>query len=237
MPLTNQTPTKEVNQIFDTIATDYDKMNNVISLGLHERWRKKATRLSQIKKGDKILDVCCGTGDWSLSLADYVGANGQVTGLDFSHEMLKVAAQKIKRSKSRNIHLIEADAQALPFPDASFDAAVIGFGLRNVPDASLVLEEMLRVIKPGGQVLVLETSQPQQPLIHFGWKLYMEKIIPWLGSTVKHRGEYHYLQSSTQKFLTPQALDQLFLTNGYHKVTHKALLLGSAMIHWGDKNR
>lgn len=235
MALTNQTSKKEVNQIFDGIANDYDKMNNLISLGMHDRWRKKANSKLDLVEGAQVLDVCCGTGDWSLSLAEMVGATGKVTGLDFSREMLKIAQQKIKAEQHKNITLIKGDAQQLPFPDDSFDACVIGFGLRNVPDAGLTLAEMRRVVKPGGKVIVLETSQPQKIVIRFGWKLYLEKIIPLMGSLIHQMLAYDYLQSSTQKFLTPLALDKLFLQQGYQKVQHQSLALGAAMIHTGEK--
>lgn len=235
MALTNQTSKKEVNQIFDGIANDYDKMNNLISLGMHDRWRKKANSKLDLVEGAQVLDVCCGTGDWSLSLAEMVGATGKVTGLDFSREMLKIAQQKIKAEQHKNITLIKGDAQQLPFPDDSFDACVIGFGLRNVPDAGLTLAEMRRVVKPGGKVIVLETSQPQKIVIRFGWKLYLEKIIPLMGSLIHQMSAYDYLQSSTQKFLTPLALDKLFLQQGYQKVQHQSLALGAAMIHTGEK--
>lgn len=235
MALTNRTSKKAVNQIFDGIANDYDKMNNLISLGMHDHWRKKANSKLDLIEGAKVLDVCCGTGDWSLSLAKMVGETGKVTGLDFSREMLKVAQQKIQAQSIENITLIEGDAQQLPFPDDRFDACVIGFGLRNVPDASLTLAEMRRVIKPGGKVIVLETSQPQQPVIRFGWKFYLEKIIPLMGSLINQTDAYDYLQSSTQKFLNPNDLDQLFLQQGYKQVQHQSLALGAAMIHLAEK--
>lgn len=135
-------------------------MNSVISFQQHIKWRKDTMKRMNVKPGSKALDVCCGTADWTIALADAVGPTGDVTGLDFSQNMLNVGVEKVKELGLKQVKLVHGNAMELPFPDNSFDYATIGFGLRNVPDYLQVLKEMRRVVKPGGIVVCLETSQP-----------------------------------------------------------------------------
>ena len=168
----------EVNEMFTRVAPNYDKLNNIISLGTQKLWRKKLLAGLEFKPGIKALDVCCGTGDLAIALANRL-PQGRVTGVDFNAAMLKIAEQKAKTIP--NLILINGDAMDLPLEDESFDIVTIGFGLRNVPDADKALSEIYRVLKPGGQLGVLEMSQPTNSLIRVGWKAYF-KAFPYLAN-------------------------------------------------------
>lgn len=190
-----------VLQLFDSIAQNYDRMNTLLSFYQHKRWRKFTMKKMGVKPGDSAIDVCCGTGDWTIALAK-ASQTGQVVGLDFSVNMLKVAQQKIhEQGLEGQIELIEGDAMRLPFPDHSFDHATIGFALRNVPDLVQVLKEMKRVVKPGGQVVSLELSKPTWPLFRAVYLFYFERILPWLGKIFANQyKQYRWLPESLVHF-------------------------------------
>ena len=135
-------------------------MNSVISFQRHKAWRKETMRIMDVQPGSQALDVCCGTADWTIALAGAVGEQGKVVGLDFSENMLSVGKQKVEALQLKQVELLHGNAMELPFEDNTFDYVTIGFGLRNVPDYMHVLKEMTRVVKPGGKVICLETSQP-----------------------------------------------------------------------------
>lgn len=237
MALTNHTPEQSVQAIFDKIAPQYDQMNSVISLGTHRVWRKRVMTMMAVRPGDFALDLCCGTGDWTLALARAVGPAGRVVGLDFSPVMLREAAAKVRTAKLNDrITLRQGDAMHLPYPDNSFNVVTIGFGLRNVPDANQVLREMARVVKPGGQVVCLETSQPTNPVIHAGWQLYFGHLVPLMGSVVAHHYQaYNYLQRSTHDFVSVDQLATMFTAAGLTRVRYTAFNLGAAAVHFGYK--
>lgn len=237
MTLTNRTPESAVQNIFDKIAPQYDQMNSVISLGTHRIWRKRVMSMMAVKPGDFALDLCCGTGDWTLALARAVGPAGRVVGLDFSPVMIREADRKVRTAKyADRITLREGDAMQLPYPDNSFNVVTIGFGLRNVPDANQVLREMTRVVKPGGQVVCLETSQPTNPVIHAGWQVYFGHVVPLMGSLVAHHYQaYNYLQRSTHSFVSVTQLADMFRTAGLTQVSYRTFNLGAAAVHLGIK--
>lgn len=237
MALTNHTPEQSVQAIFDKIAPQYDQMNSVISLGTHHVWRKRVMTMMAVRPGDFALDLCCGTGDWTLALAHAVGPAGRVVGLDFSPVMLQEATAKVRAAKLNDrITLRQGDAMHLPYPDNSFNVVTIGFGLRNVPDANQVLREMARVVKPGGQVVCLETSQPTNPVIHAGWQVYFGHLVPLMGSVVAHHYQaYNYLQRSTHDFVSVDQLAAMFTAAGLTRVSYTAFNLGAAAVHFGYK--
>lgn len=174
---------------FDKIARDYDRMNRLMTLGLDCRWRKRAVRGL---KGE-VLDVACGTGDMAVSLVE---RGCTVTGVDISEEMLAIA-----RQKAPIVTFMIADAEHLPFPDASFDAVTCAFGVRNFVHLEQGLNEMLRVLKPGGQLVILELATPDNPLVKPFYNLYTRRIIPWLGSRIAgNREAYTYLPASIERF-------------------------------------
>lgn len=174
---------------FDTIARTYDRLNRLMTLGLDRRWRKRALRGVQ----DNVLDVACGTGDMAVSLVE---RGCTVTGIDLSEEMLAIA-----RQKAPIVTFMIADAEHLPFPDASFDAVTCAFGVRNFVHLEQGLNEMLRVLKPGGQLVILELATPDSPLVKPFYNLYTRRIIPWLGSRIAgNREAYTYLPASIERF-------------------------------------
>lgn len=234
MPLTNHTPEHQVTTLFNRIAGDYDQMNNLITLGTHKHWRNVTMTKLNLKKGAFAIDLCCGTGDWTIALAKAVGPSGHVVGLDFSDEMLAIAKQKVtKAGYTDRVTLVQGDAMALPYDDDRFDVATIGFGLRNVPDADQVLREMTRVVHPGGQVACLETSQPTNPIVKLGWKAYFN-IVPVMTKLAVHNyDDYAYLQHTTAEFVSATQLVDMFKKAGLTDVTYQTFDLGAATLHLG----
>jgi demethylmenaquinone methyltransferase/2-methoxy-6-polyprenyl-1,4-benzoquinol methylase len=218
-----------VHKIFNSVSKDYDKMNNLISLNQHTIWRKKTMSEIFIGDGDKILDICCGTGDWTIQLAEE-NNNAEVTGLDFSENMLAIAKEKTAGFK--NIELLQGDATDLPFADHSFNLLTIGFGLRNLPDYASAIKEFYRVLAPGGQLVILETSIPDNKLISTGFNLYFGTIMPFMGGVIAHKKEeYKWLYESTSEFLTKDAL--LTILKSYDFTNLKVIphTLGTAATH------
>src|SRR5690625_573963 len=194
-----QSKEERVHHVFEKVYKKYDSMNSIISFQRNKAWRKDVMKRMQVEKGAKALDVCSGTGDWSVSLAEAVGEDGEVIGLDFSKNMLSVAEEKKEELDLKQLQLVHGDAMEMPFNDQVFDYVTIGFGLRNVADYQTVLKEMYRVVKPGGKVVCLETSQPT--LIGFRqlYYLYFRYIMPLLGRLfAKSYKEYSWLQESAR---------------------------------------
>ncbi|MDA7025648.1 demethylmenaquinone methyltransferase [Bacillus sp. CLL-7-23] len=229
-----QSKEQRVHGVFEKISQNYDRMNSVISFKQHKKWRDKTMKMMNVQKGAKALDVCCGTGDWTIALADATGETGEIKGLDFSKNMLKVAKEKTKHY--RQVELLHGNAMELPFPDDTFDCVTIGFGLRNVPDYLTVLKEMTRVVKPGGQVVCLETSQPEM----FGFKqlyyIYFRFLMPVFGKLfAKSFKEYSWLQESAREFPGMKKLAGLFVEAGLENVQYHAFTGGVAATHVGWK--
>ncbi|WP_102692518.1 demethylmenaquinone methyltransferase [Rummeliibacillus pycnus] len=232
--MTPQSKEKRVHEVFENISDSYDKMNSVISFQMHKNWRKDTMNRMAVKPGSKALDVCCGTADWTIALAEAVGENGQVIGLDFSQNMLKVGIEKTKSIKQ--IELVHGNAMELPFPDNTFDYVTIGFGLRNVPDYMQVLREMHRVVKPGGKVVCLETSQSEIPGYRQLFRFYFHFIMPLFGKIfAKSYKEYSWLQESANEFPGMKKLKKMFEEAGLQKVTYKSYSGGAAAMHMGFK--
>lgn len=227
---------EKVHQVFQTIYKKYDAMNSLISFNRHIAWRRKADACIAAEPGQRAIDVCCGTGDWTLSLAQMVGGDGQVVGLDFSTNMLKVAQSKVQAAGLKNIELVTGDAMKIPFADSSFDRATIGFGLRNVPDYLTVLKEIYRVLKPGGRLVCLETSQPKIPVYRQVYFFYFRVIMPILGKLFAGSyKEYAWLNESTEKFPDRETLAALFKEAGFTDIRVLSLMGGIAAIHQADK--
>lgn len=221
-----------IQNIFNTISDDYDHMNNVISFNQHNIWRNKTNKEIFVKDNQQVLDLCCGTGDWTIQLADNPKAN--VIGLDFSENMLKVA--KEKTAHFNNISLVQGDALNLPYEDDRFDIITIGFGLRNLPDYQQGIKEFYRVLKPGGQLVILETSNPENAFMSFGFNIYFGKIMPLLGQKIAGSGkEYEWLYESTSQFLTKAQLKAMLIDSGYISVKVIPHTFGTAATHIGYK--
>lgn len=233
-----QSKEERVHNVFEKIYKNYDQMNSVISFQRHKAWRKETMKRMKVMPGQQALDVCCGTADWSIALAQEVGAEGKVIGLDFSQNMLKIGQEKIEQLPSSNIELIHGNAMSLPFEDNSFDFVTIGFGLRNVPDYMQVLKEMHRVLKPGGKAVCLETSQPTLPVFKQFFAFYFRYIMPVFGKIfAKSYSEYSWLQESARDFPGMKELAAMFEEAGFDKVEVKAFTGGAAAMHVGLKNK
>lgn len=231
-----QSKEKRVHEVFESISDKYDFMNSVISFRRHIAWRKDTMRRMDVKPGQTALDVCCGTGDWSIAMAGAVGTKGRVYGLDFSRNMLKIAAAKVKALNLGQVELVQGNAMELPFADDTFDHVTIGFGLRNVPDYLQVLREMKRVAKPGGKVVCLETSQPTIPVFRQFYYAYFRYIMPVLGKMLaRSYKEYSWLQESASDFPGHKELAEMFRAAGLVDVQVRAYCGGVAAMHLGFK--
>ncbi|WZY01701.1 demethylmenaquinone methyltransferase [Bacillus sp. FSL W7-1360] len=231
-----QTKEARVHEVFQSIHKKYDMMNSVISLQRHVAWRKDTMKRMQVMPGASALDVCCGTADWTISLAKQVGEKGRVIGLDFSENMLSVGQEKVDALRLDQVELICGNAMSLPYPDDTFDYVTIGFGLRNVPDYIQTLKEMRRVVKPGGQVVCLETSKPTIPVFKQLYLVYFKYIMPFIGKVfVKKYDEYAWLQESTMSFPDRKKLAEMFREAGLVDVKVKSYTGGVAAMHAGYK--
>ncbi|MBX5437515.1 MAG: demethylmenaquinone methyltransferase [Alicyclobacillaceae bacterium] len=227
-----------VHSVFSQIARRYDLMNSVLSFQQHKLWRRFAMRQIELAPGGCAIDVAAGTGDWTLALARRVGSGGYVVGLDFCREMLDVAREKLRRHDVRGarVEWVEGDAMQLPFPDATFDVATIGFALRNVPDIVTVLREMRRVVKPGGQVVSLELSKPEWPLFRRLYYFYVYCVLPKIGAiAVGDQTPYAWLPASLTEFPDRVGLERLFQEAGLRDVRSYPLTGGIAAVHVGRK--
>jgi demethylmenaquinone methyltransferase / 2-methoxy-6-polyprenyl-1,4-benzoquinol methylase len=195
----------QVRAMFDRIAPGYDRANTVLSLGRDRAWRRRAADAAAPPAGGAALDIACGSGQLTLELQKRVGRNGRVVGLDFSERMLAVA-----RAAHPSIEWVDGDATSLPFADSSFDAATIAFGLRNLADPQLGLEEMRRVVRPGGGLVVLEFLRPPQGLVGTAYELYLRHALPRLGGWVAgDRAAYRYLADTVDSYMTGRQLLEL----------------------------
>jgi demethylmenaquinone methyltransferase/2-methoxy-6-polyprenyl-1,4-benzoquinol methylase len=207
-----------VRTMFDRIAPVYDVMNRVMTCGLDMRWRKLAARAA-VRPGDRVLDAACGTGD--LAIADQKAGAARVTGLDFSEKMLERARRKAP------LEWVQGDMLALPFADETFDAATVGFGVRNVADLELALRELRRVLQPGGRLAILEITQPRGPLKPF-FSLWFDRIVPLLGRVLPGGAAYTYLPASVKRFPPAEGLVELLESSGFGEVRFR--LLGGSIV-------
>ena len=232
---TPQQKTEHVHEVFETISEDYDRMNDVISFGMHRFWKKSLMRDLTRQNASSILDVASGTGDIALWIARE-NPQAHIVASDFSAGMLAVAQRRITEEGLVNIEISEQDAMRMAFADEVFDASVVSFGLRNMPDYEQVLREMARVTKPGGYVYCLDSSFPTNRFIRPLFKLYFKYLMPLLGRLVVNaRSEYAWLYDSTEAFLTKRELADLMRKVGLEDVSVKSHLFGSAARHRGRK--
>jgi demethylmenaquinone methyltransferase/2-methoxy-6-polyprenyl-1,4-benzoquinol methylase len=220
---TGRLPAEGVRTMFDRIAPVYDAMNRVMTAGLDQRWRA-ATAQAVVRPGDRVLDACCGTGDLALASARI---GGKVTGLDFSEPMLERA-----RRKGPELEWVRGDLLALPFDDASFDAATIGFGIRNVEDIAGALRELRRVLRAGGRLGILEITRPRGVLAPF-YRVWFDGIVPLLGKLLPGGSAYTYLPASVRRFARPEELAALVHQAGFSDVRYRLFAGGIVALHTG----
>ena len=219
---------KHVYNVFEAVAGGYDSANARISLGLHLRWKRAAADfvLTAVPPDGRVLDLCCGTGDIAALLLESRG-DISVTGLDFSPAMLAVACERF--SGDSRVALKQGNALALPFEDASFDGAVISFGLRNTSDYGRVLAETARVVRPGGLVCCIDSFTPGSKLVRPFYALYFTRLMPLLGGGTRHRREYLWLSRSTGDFIPARELSLLMREKGLRKVKEKRYMMGACV--------
>jgi demethylmenaquinone methyltransferase / 2-methoxy-6-polyprenyl-1,4-benzoquinol methylase len=225
-----------VQRHFDTVARRYDLMNTLLSFGLHHVWKRGGVRMLDLRPGDRVLDVCGGTGDLALLAARAVGPPGRVVLYDFNRAMMAAGRPKIAASGWRHLELVQGDAQRLSCPDAVFDAAMVGFGIRNVLDMDAGLKEMHRVLKPGGKLMILEFSRPTWGWFRRLYDFYSFAVMPLAGQiAVGSRRAYTYLPESIRLFPGPAELAAILENIGFSGVFFHRLTNGIAVIHLGVK--
>ena len=218
---------------FDTVAHRYDFMNSVLSFGIHYLWKRTAVKMVALKKGDWVIDVCGGTGDLCLLAARTVRPSGRVMLYDINWSMIKRGRPKIRRSASGDcISIIQGDAEKISFRDACFDAAMVGFGIRNLTRMEAGFSEMYRILKPGGRLMCLEFSKPTAPLFRWLYDFYSFHIMPLLGWLfVGAKEAYTYLPESIRMFQSAHEITAILKRIGFNQVFHKRLTNGIAVIH------
>lgn len=227
--------TELVGEVFGSVARRYDIMNDFMSLGTHRIFKRMVLESSGVRPGDQVLDLAGGTGDMSALFARATGPSGQVFLTDLNSEMMLVGRERLYNDGVANVSLCQAPAEALPFADSLFDVACISFGIRNFTDKDTALTELLRVLKPGASLLVLEFSKPEQPLLKNAYRLF-QSLWPLAGQAiVGDSGSYRYLVESIEVHPDQKALKQMFLDAGFEDVEYHDLVGGIAAIHRGTK--
>jgi demethylmenaquinone methyltransferase/2-methoxy-6-polyprenyl-1,4-benzoquinol methylase len=221
--------------MFDRVAGNYDALNSVMTAGLHHRWRKRAAARTELETGDSALDICCGTGDLALELADRVTPGGHVVGCDFSEPMLDLAREKAAARQAAAVRFEWADALQLPYDGERFDAVTVGFGVRNLADLDRGLREMARVLKPGGRAVILEITQPTRPPLSLFYSLWFDRIVPLLGTFSSEPEAYSYLPESVRSFPSPLGLAEKMDRAGFERIRYTVLAGGIIAIHSGAR--
>jgi demethylmenaquinone methyltransferase/2-methoxy-6-polyprenyl-1,4-benzoquinol methylase len=232
-----QDKVKLVQKHFDSIARKYDFMNTLLSFGLHYLWKRTAVKMIGLKQGSQVLDVCGGTADLAILAARYVGAEGKVIVYDFNQAMMEAGKSKVHKALlDGRIRYVQGDAEQISFPEGSFDAAMVGFGIRNLTHKEKGFAEMYRVLKPGGTLMCLEFSRPANPLFRLLYDTYSFYIMPFIGQLLTgSRTAYTYLPESIRLFPQPAELIAILRNAGFSSVTWRRLTNGIAVVHVGVK--
>ncbi len=226
---------KQVEQMFDNVSTNYDFLNRVLTFGIDVRWRKKIVKFIAKDNPKQLLDIATGTGDFAIMLS---ALNPEkVIGLDLSQGMLAIGIEKIKKKKLDHIiDMVQGDSENLPFEDATFDAITVGFGVRNFENLDAGLKEIHRVLKPGGVLAILETSQPEKFPMKQLFKFYSKYVIPTVGNLIsKDKSAYSYLPESAASFPYGKSFNNILQKNGFNNATNKPLTFGIASMYTAKK--
>lgn len=230
------TKTQLVGEVFRTVADQYDWMNDLMSLGSHRLMKRLLLDMSAVRSDSKVLDLAGGTADMSLLFADRVKADGELVLADINSDMLRAGRDKLLDKGITRVHLVQADAEHLPMPDATFDVVVTAFGLRNFTDKEQAMRSVHRCLKPGGRFLILEFSKPSLPLVKGLLNGYMS-FWPLLGKLVTgHSEPYRYLVESIERHPDQATLSLMLSDAGFESVRHHDLMLGAAALHLGVKS-
>lgn len=226
-----------VADVFHSVAAKYDVMNDLMSFGIHRLWKRFTIDCSGVRRGQKVLDLAGGTGDLTAKFSQLVGSEGQVILADINDSMLKVGREKLRdKGVVGNVEYVQANAEELPFPDNTFDIITIAFGLRNVTDKDQALRSMLRVLKPGGRLLVLEFSKPQHDLLNKAYDFYSFNVLPKIGGVVANDSEsYQYLSESIRMHPDQETLKGMMNEAGFEQVEYFNLTGGIVALHRGYK--
>lgn len=227
----------KVAEVFHSVAAKYDVMNDLMSGGIHRLWKRFTIELSGVRAGDKVLDIAGGTGDLSYKFARLVGPSGLVVLADINDSMLKVGRDRLlDRGIGSNLVVSQADAQFLPYEDNTFDCITIAFGLRNVTDKDMALRSMLRVLKPGGRLLVLEFSKPRNALLEKVYDTYSFKVLPFMGKAITNDADsYRYLAESIRMHPDQETLKDMMKDAGFSQTTFYNMTGGIVALHKGIK--
>lgn len=229
---------KRIQNLFAAVAYHYDFLNSLLSLRRDSAWRREAVKASGVDLGSKVLDVCTGTGELALAYADKIGAEGFVIASDFCFEMLVIGDEKVERKdRGAGTSFLAADTLILPFLDDTFDVVSVGFGIRNVSDLEMGIREMARVAAPGGRIVILEFTQPVNPLFRSLYYFYFTKILPFVGNLISRSQDdaYGYLPRSVMKFPNCEALKAIMEQCGLTDVRFYRKTFGIVSIHVGKK--
>lgn len=226
-----------VGDVFHSVATRYDLMNDVMSFGVHRLWKHYAIGQLALRAGHRVLDLAGGTGDLTALIAPVVGAHGAVTVADINSSMLQVGRERLAdRGIAGNIEFVQADAECLPFPDNHFDRIIMGFGLRNVTHQDAALASMFRVLRPGGKLLILEFSRPVVPALGKIYDIYSFNLLPLMGRVIaKDEESYRYLAESIRKHPDQETLKAMMEKVGFERTSYLNLTGGIVAVHQGYK--
>ncbi|MBQ0778812.1 MAG: bifunctional demethylmenaquinone methyltransferase/2-methoxy-6-polyprenyl-1,4-benzoquinol methylase UbiE [Pseudomonas sp.] len=228
---------KRVADVFHSVAARYDLMNDLMSGGIHRLWKRFTIELSGVRPGNKVLDIAGGTGDLTRKFSKLVGPEGEVVLADINDSMLKVGRDRLlDQGVAGNVRFVQADAEALPFPDNHFDCITIAFGLRNVTHKDRAIASMLRVLKPGGRLLVLEFSKPGNKMLSKAYDQYSFRLLPLMGKLVTNDSEsYRYLAESIRMHPDQETLKAMMVEAGFARVTYHNMTGGVVALHRGIK--
>ncbi|VFP88754.1 bifunctional demethylmenaquinone methyltransferase/2-methoxy-6-polyprenyl-1,4-benzoquinol methylase UbiE [Candidatus Erwinia haradaeae] len=229
--------TNLVENVFHSVAARYDLMNDLMSLGIHRIWKRYAINYSHVQPGQRVLDLAGGTGDLTEQFSHLVGKTGCVVLADINSSMLKIGRDKLRnKGLISQIYYVQTDAESLPFPDDFFDCIAIGFGLRNITSMDTALKSMLRILKKGGRLLVLEFSHPTCMKLNKIYNLYIFHILPYIGKIVVQDSQsYRYLAESIQMHPNQEKLKQMMMDIGFQNTTYENLTGGIVALHCGFK--